>query len=119
MPFIISKLSSRNGKSRKLYYLVENYRLGTKTKRRILVKLGENKTLNQYLNFLQEEKTQTLKRLDRFNFDLENFIKNGKVPPLIFGSAFKIRKQLDWGINYTKADIEASEKKIKEAKNFV
>src|SRR3989344_544206 len=114
MAFIVSKKSSRNGKKRKLYYLVENYRKDNKVRRKTLLKLNEHKTVAELLESIEQERIDLVDRLRKFEKERDDFINNGKAPPLSFCSPYQIRKRLDWAVEYTKTDIEAFEKKIIE-----
>jgi len=53
MAFIINKASYRKGKSHTLYYLVENYREKGKVKRRKLLNLHKNKSIQEYVQWLE------------------------------------------------------------------
>jgi len=106
MAFIISKKSTLWGKTRKLYYLVENYRDGNKIKRKKLLNLNECKSLAEFFNSTEQEEAELLNRLNKYEKELDDFIKYGKTPPFSFGSPYRIRQRLDMSIEQAKADLK-------------
>lgn len=83
MPFIIAKdAPTKWNQSRKLYYFVENYRFGTKIKRKTILALGEARTLEEYLHVTQQEEMRVKKRLAETEATFDRFCKYGVVPAL-------------------------------------
>lgn len=119
MAFIVSKKSSRNGRERELYYLVENYRKDNKVRRKTLLKLNEHKTVAELLTSIEQERIDLVDRLHKFEKERDDFINHGKAPPLSFGSPYMIRKRLEWAIKNTKTQLKACEKKIEEIKKHM
>lgn len=118
MAFILSKPSRRKGEIRQLYYLVRSYRIGKNSKRKTILILGKYKTVEEYLESVEQEYKDTKDRLRRFKKELDDFKKYGKVPSFVFGSAYNIRKRLEWSVGYTKTDVKTLQKKVKEIKKM-
>lgn len=116
MAFIISKESNERGQTKRLYYLVENYREGNKVKRKTLLALKEHRTVAEFLKSVEQEYTRLVNRLHKFKKELDDFIKYDKIPPFSFGSPFHIRKRLDFAIEQTRNEVEVYRKKIDEIK---
>lgn len=57
MAFIVSKKSNRHGQERLLYYFVENYRQGSKIKRRTIFKMKWNNNLDDFLAMIQRQES--------------------------------------------------------------
>lgn len=111
MAFIINKKSSRNGKIRILYYLVENYRVGKKVKRKKLLDLHECKNLSELLQAIKDKKVKIMQRLIENQNKVEYIIQTGKNPPLSFGSVYATRRYLERDIEKAKDELEACRKK--------
>lgn len=60
MAFIVSKVSKKWGKERKLYYLVKNYREGNKIRRNAILRLGEGSNLSEALLCIQDKENDFL-----------------------------------------------------------
>lgn len=107
MPFIISKTSKRHGRERKLYYFVENYRNDNRVKRETLLKLGENKNLQEHLEFAENKEVEAKKRLERSVSIFEGFKYQHKVPVLMAHQhPSRIWKNLNYWVEKDKKEVE-------------
>ena len=80
MAFIISKTSLRDGNRRSLYYVVENYRVGKKVKRRTLLCLKEKGNPYEALQQLKAQQLKLSSELETCKKSLEQLLKNENQP---------------------------------------
>jgi hypothetical protein len=80
MSFIISKTSTSHGESRKLYYLVQNYREDNKIKRRTLLKLNENVDLSAFFEKTLQEERNILDNLSKAKESFKKLLENEDQP---------------------------------------
>lgn len=93
MAFIIRKKSHRYGTTQTLYYLVNNYRIGNKIKRKTLVRLGICSNIYEYSRLIEEKEVSLLKKLAMSDITLERCEKYNKKPDLWYSTkALLIRK---------------------------
>lgn len=73
MAFIVSKLSSKEGKTRKLYYIARAYRekLSGKSKRRILFSLGLSDNLDTALSYRKAQGHLIIEKLINLEKDFQ------------------------------------------------
>lgn len=96
MAFIISKNSKKWGKDRKVYYLVENYRDKGKVKRRTLLKLHEEGSIEVILEKLTINEKTLKENLKAYENKLLEIEKNKDDPKYFFaklGIDSKIRNE--------------------------
>ena len=102
-----------------LYYLVTNYREGTKIKRRTLLKLNECKTPQELLNKMNREKTELTTRLNRFENDLNEFLTSYKIPKMMsFVPVHKVKSRLIMSVEQVKNELHQCETEIKKVSSF-
>jgi len=121
MPFIIAKdAPTKWNQSRRLYYLVENYRIGTKIKRKTILVLGEARTLEEYLHATQQEGMKVRKRLTATEVTFDRFCKLGVVPALHNPRyPTRFRKKFLKFIEDDKKTLEEYGEKIKETQLII
>lgn len=81
MAFIISKTSTGWGKTRRLFYLVENYRVNGKVKRRCLLSLRGFTSVADYLTVLLREEKRLQEVVSQTHFKNiygERYAKNAR-----------------------------------------
>lgn len=118
MAFIISKKSSRWKKERNLYYLVENYRDGSKVKRKTLLALKEYNSVAGLLVFTEQKRIRLSNQLQKRIERLKDYAKTGKtsspLPPTIHTGRIMLRF-----VEETKAEMEQCEVEIEKIKSFL
>lgn len=120
MAFIISKLSKRHDKVRRLFYLVANYRDGNKVKRETLLKLNECKTLSELMEFAEKKEMSAIERLQRNEEALDAFVHHGKVPVLMTQRhPNQIWKNLMWWVDKEKSEIVKWQNYKKQIKSYM
>lgn len=107
MAFIISKTSQRHGNQRKLYYVVENYRIGKKIKRRTLLRLNEQNDPIDFILQLKNKITQLSAELETCKKKLEELLKNDNQPFF-----YLLKRQLEGAIRSKPQLITECQNKI-------
>lgn len=117
MSFVISKKSSWHGQETKLYYLVQNYRVGNKIKRKTLMKLGQNPNLQAALANIQEKIKESSARLEKTKRELE-LAKAGKYV-LPFGLPYRTVQRLTESLEWIATDLKKLQEEQIEIEKFM
>lgn len=77
MAFIINKKSSKQGKIRNLFYLVEGNRINVKVKRKTIYPLGESKNLGELVISTKTQIQDKLNEIKRIEEQIVTLRQNG------------------------------------------
>lgn len=115
MAFIVSKLSSKEEKARKLYYIARAYRekLSGKSKRRILFSLGMSEDLNTALHFRLCQAGVLMDKIEGLQQDLAVADK-GMLPSLIHYPRNEQTRIVLRDMSIVQEELEEIKLKVKE-----
>lgn len=119
MAFVISKESIKKGKTRELYYLVENYRSDGKIKRRTLLRLEECKTVAELYELTIQEQKMWYEKLSTRTKQLEALINrtDPRLAPYYTSIDVKAHfRRKVWGADY---QVKQLTKKIEVIKSYM
>lgn len=119
MVFIISKISTKYGKEHKLYYLVNNYRVGNKIKRQTLLRLRNYSSLNDLLKATEQNKIRLINKLNKRIQTSVGFEKYEKVPFIWGGTKPLLKKKLCSEVKKAQADLNECQREIIKIKSFL
>lgn len=119
MAFVISKKSTYRGQETHIYYLVENYRVGNKVKRRTLVALGFQKTLENYLRVVSRYENRSLEDLAKAKKELYELIEYGRLPKNYRGLPYRAKQRITEAIVFYTEDLEKWQSRKKIAEQYV
>src|SRR3989344_2035193 len=109
MAFIINKKSSKQGKTRNLFYLVEGSRINGKVKRKTIYSLGENKNLDELNVSIKTQMQDKLSEIKKIEEQIITLRKNGGN---MFRPFWKIKPILLKRIESEKGAIEKLQDKL-------
>lgn len=92
MAFIITKKSIYDGQERLLYYFVESYRQGNKTKRKTIFKLGQCTNLYDYYEVMLKREEWLLSITTKYEEKLNLLVEKGKQYPNITFIRIEIKR---------------------------
>lgn len=110
MTYIISKQSKKEGRDRRLYYVVQSYREQGKVKRKTIAQLGEAQTPLQALDHIREQRKE-------IGTEMEGYKEEITHPQVRFGTVASNRKVLQKYIAECQAQLlklDDWENKLKE-----
>lgn len=115
MAFIINKKSTKQGKIRNLFYLVEGSRVNGKVKRKTIYPLGESKNLDELVIATKTQIQDKLNEIKRIEEQIATLIQNGGN---MFRPFWKIRPVLLKCIESEKQAIEKLQDKLNEVEQL-